>query len=199
MGVTRIFDIVFSLLGLVILCPVLFVIIILIKSTSKGKVFFPQLRVGQFGRDFKVLKFRTMFINAENKGFLTVGEKDNRITKIGYYLRKYKLDELPQLINVLKGEMSIVGPRPEVRKYVDLYTDEQKKVLDVLPGITDYASIVFRNENDLLASKDNPEEFYIKELIPKKNNLNFKYINNPSLIEYFSIIQKTFVTALKGR
>ena len=160
------------MLGLVILCPVLFVIIILIKSTSKGNVFFPQIRVGQFGRDFKVLKFRTMYINTENKGFLTVGERDNRITKIGYYLRKYKLDELPQLINVLKGEMSIVGPRPEVRKYVDLYTDEQKKVLDVLLGITDYASIVFRNENDLLASKDNPEEFYIKELIPKKNNLN---------------------------
>lgn len=167
--------------------------------TSKGNVFFPQFRVGQYGKDFKVLKFRTMYVNAESKGLLTVGGKDNRITKIGYYLRKYKLDELPQLINVLKGQMSIVGPRPEVRKYVDLYTDEQKKVLDVLPGITDYASIEFRNENDLLALQENPEEFYIKELIPKKNSLNFKYINNQSLAEYFFIIQKTFVTAFKGR
>ncbi len=198
MGTTRFFDIMFSLLGLIVLCPLIFVIILLIKMTSKGKVFFPQLRVGQYGKDFKVLKFRTMHVNAESKGFLTVGGKDNRITKIGYYLRKYKLDELPQLINVLKGEMSIVGPRPEVRKYVDLYTEQQRKVLEVLPGITDYASIEFRNENDLLALKENPEEYYIKELIPKKNSLNFKYINNQSLAEYLYIIQKTFVTAIKG-
>ena len=140
MVIIRFFDIFFALLGLLILSPVLVFIIISIRITSKGNVFFPQVRVGQYGKDFKVLKFRTMCKNAERKGFLTVGGNDNRITKVGYYLRRYKLDELPQLINVIKGEMSIVGPRPEVRKYVDLYTDEQKKVLDVLPGITDYAS-----------------------------------------------------------
>ncbi len=198
MGIIRFFDILFALLGLLILSPVLVFIIIAIRLTSKGNVFFPQIRVGQYGKDFKVLKFRTMYVNAERKGFLTVGGKDNRITRVGYYLRRYKLDELPQLINVLKGEMSIVGPRPEVRKYVDLYTDEQKKVLDVLPGITDYASITFRNENELLASVENAEEYYIKEIIPQKNSLNFKYINNQSVVEYFSIIKKTLVTAIKG-
>jgi lipopolysaccharide/colanic/teichoic acid biosynthesis glycosyltransferase len=199
MAITRIFDVVFAILGLVILSPILVIVAILIKTTSQGKVFFPQVRVGQYGKDFKVLKFRTMYNNSDKKGLLTVGGNDNRITKIGYYLRKYKLDELPQLINVLKGEMSIVGPRPEVRKYVDLYTNEQKKVLDVLPGITDYASIAFRNENELLALVDNPEEYYIKELIPKKSKLSFKYINNQSLLEYFSIIQKTVVSAIRGR
>ena len=197
MKIIRGFDIIFSLIGLLILSPVFLLIIIIIKITSNGSPFYKQSRVGKGSKDFRLFKFRTMYVDADKKGLLTVGGKDNRITKIGFYLRKYKLDELPQLINVLKGEMSIVGPRPEVRKYVELYTTEQKRVLNVLPGVTDYASIVFRNENDLLALVQNPEEFYIKELIPKKIELNSKYINNQSLKEYFFIIAKTLITAVK--
>lgn len=199
MKIIRGFDIIFSLIGLLILSPVFLLIIIIIKITSNGSPFYKQSRVGKGSKDFRLFKFRTMYVDADKKGLLTVGGKDNRITKIGFYLRKYKLDELPQLINVLKGEMSIVGPRPEVRKYVELYTTEQKRVLNVLPGVTDYASIVFRNENDLLALVQNPEEFYIKELIPKKIELNSKYINNQSLKEYFFIIAKTLITAVKGK
>lgn len=199
MKIIRGFDIIFSLIGLLILCPVFLLIVIIIKITSKGSAFYKQSRVGKGSKDFRLFKFRTMYVDADKKGLLTVGGRDNRITKIGFYLRKYKLDELPQLVNVLKGEMSIVGPRPEVRKYVELYTTEQKRVLNVLPGVTDYASIVFRNENDLLALAQNPEEFYIKELIPKKIELNSKYINNQSLKEYFFIIAKTLMTAVKGK
>ena len=199
MKIIRGFDIIFSLIGLLILCPVFLLIVIIIKITSKGSAFYKQSRVGKGSKDFRLFKFRTMYVDADKKGLLTVGGRDNRITKIGFYLRKYKLDELPQLVNVLKGEMSIVGPRPEVRKYVELYTTEQKRVLNVLPGVTDYASIVFRNENDLLALAQNPEEFYIKELIPKKIELNSKYINNQSLKEYFFIIAKTLITAVKGK
>ena len=198
MKIIRGFDIIFSLIGLLILSPVFLVIIVLIKATSRGSAFYRQYRVGKGSKDFCLLKFRTMYVNADKKGLLTVGGRDSRITKIGFYLRKYKLDELPQLINVLKGEMSIVGPRPEVRKYVELYTIEQKRALNVLPGITDYASIEYRNENDLLALAKNPEEYYVKELIPKKIELNLKYINNQSLKEYFSIIAKTLKTAIKG-
>ena len=199
MKIIRGFDIIFSLIGLLILCPVFLLIVITINVTSKGAAFYKQSRVGKDSKDFWLFKFRTMYVDADKKGLLTVGGRDNRITKIGFYLRKYKLDELPQLVNVLKGEMSIVGPRPEVRKYVELYTTEQKRVLNVLPGVTDYASIVFRNENDLLALAQNPEEFYIKELIPKKIELNSKYINNQSLKEYFFIIAKTLMTAVKGK
>ena len=199
MKIIRGFDIIFSLIGLLILSPVFLLIVVIIKVTSKGSAFYKQSRVGKCSKDFRLFKFRTMYVDADKKGLLTVGGRDNRITKIGFYLRKYKLDELPQLINVLKGEMSIVGPRPEVRKYVELYTTEQKRVLNVLPGVTDYASIVFRNENDLLALAQNPEEFYIKELIPKKIELNSKYINNQSLKEYFFIIAKTLMTAVKGK
>jgi lipopolysaccharide/colanic/teichoic acid biosynthesis glycosyltransferase len=178
--------------------PVLVVIAIIIKVTSTGPVLFKQTRVGKGGKDFKVFKFRTMFTDADKKGFLTVGGKDNRITAIGYYLRKFKLDELPQLLNVIRGEMSIVGPRPEVRRYVDLYTEEQKLALKVRPGITDYASIAYRNENDLLALAPDPEAYYIRELIPKKIELNLVYINNKSVKEYFIIIYKTVITAIKG-
>jgi lipopolysaccharide/colanic/teichoic acid biosynthesis glycosyltransferase len=195
----RFFDILISLLGLIILSPFILVIALFIKLTSAGPVLFKQNRVGKDCKDFRVYKFRSMYTDAEKKGFLTVGGKDNRITGIGYYLRKYKLDELPQLLNVFKGEMSIVGPRPEVRKYVELYSEEQRKALKVLPGITDYASIAFRNENDLLALAANPEEFYIKEIIPKKIELNFRYIQNRNIKEYFTIIAKTLATSVKGR
>lgn len=196
MKLTRFFDLLFSVVGLIMLSPVIVVIIILIKLNSRGNVFYPQIRVGRYGKDFKLLKFRTMHANADKIGLLTVGSRDNRITSIGYYLRKYKLDEIPQLINVLKGEMSIVGPRPEVRKYVEKYTVHQRKVLEVLPGITDFASLKFSNENELLAKVANPEEFYIKELIPQKCELNFIYINDQSIKKYFTIIAKTIVTSL---
>ena len=184
----RILDIVFSLLGLIILSPVFLLLALAISIESKGGVFYKQIRVGRNNKDFKLYKFRSMRQGSDKKGLLTVGTNDNRITKTGKIIRKYKLDELAQLINVLKGEMSLVGPRPEVRKYVDLYTDEQKKVLNVKPGITDYASIEYRNENDILAKSSNPEETYISEIMPEKIKLNMKFINNPSLYNYFKII-----------
>ena len=199
MDIIRVLDFTFSLIGLIILAPVLLVLAAIIKMSSKGPVFYMQSRVGKHGKDFRVFKFRSMFTDADKKGLLTVGGKDNRITPIGYYLRKYKLDELPQLLNVLRGEMSIVGPRPEVRRYVDLYNTEQRQVLTVLPGITDYASIAFRNENEILGMAANPEEMYVKEIMPKKIELNFSYINNRSTKEYFTIIWQTVLTTLKGR
>jgi lipopolysaccharide/colanic/teichoic acid biosynthesis glycosyltransferase len=199
MDVTRVFDFWLSLIGLIVLSPVLLSVALIIKLTSKGPVFFKQNRVGKGGVDFKVYKFRSMYTDADKRGLLTVGGRDNRITTVGYYLRKFKLDELAQLINVLKGEMSIVGPRPEVRRFVDMYTAEQGKVLQVLPGITDYASIAYRNENDLLAAVANPEEFYIKEIMPRKLELNLLYIKNKTLKEYFKIIAKTVITSVKGK
>ena len=187
----RIFDIIFSLLGLVVLLPLFLVIAFLIVLDSKGGVFFLQERVGRYGRPFKIFKFRTMYKDAEKKGQLTVGSRDPRITKVGYWLRKTKMDELPQLINVLKGDMSFVGPRPEVKKYVDLYNEEQKQVLNVRPGITDFASIVFRNENDLLADSNDPEKLYVEKIMPAKLKLNMKYIKERSLLLDVKIIIKT--------
>ncbi len=198
MSATRFFDFVFSFLGLIILSPIIVLIAALIKVSSKGDVFYRQKRVGIYGRDFQLYKFRSMFTNADKKGLLTVGGKDSRITRVGAYLRKYKLDELPQLLNVLQGNMSLVGPRPEVRKYVDLYTEEQRKVLSVLPGITDYASIAFRNENELLGNAADPEALYVQEVMPEKIRLNFAYINHPGLKAYFEIIFKTIYTSIKG-
>jgi lipopolysaccharide/colanic/teichoic acid biosynthesis glycosyltransferase len=144
--------------------------------------------VGKENKDFTLFKFRTMYTKADKEGLLTVGEKDARVTKVGYFLRKYKLDELPQLVNVQIGDMSFVGPRPEVRKYVNLYNDVQKRVLSVRPGITDYASIAFKNENQLLAQSPHPEKLYIEEIMPQKLQLNLKYVENPSLKEYFKIL-----------
>ncbi|MBP8993155.1 MAG: sugar transferase [Bacteroidales bacterium] len=189
----RIFDLLFSFLGLVILSPFLLVIAILIVIDSKGDIFYLQQRVGKDNKDFNIFKFRTMRPNSDKQGLLTVGAKDSRITKIGVFLRKYKIDELPQLINVLIGNMSFVGPRPEVRKYVDLYNSEQKKVLTVKPGITDYASIKYSNENELLAKSENPEKTYIEEIMPAKLELNLKYIKEASLLTDIKIIFKTFV------
>lgn len=189
----RFFDIIFSFLGLIILTPFFIIIAFCIAFSSQGGVFYTQKRVGQHNRDFALFKFRTMCIGADKKGLLTVGAKDARITNIGYFLRKYKLDELPQLWNVLTGEMSLVGPRPEVRKYVDLYNDEQKHILDVRPGITDYASIAYKNENSILAQSENPEKQYVEEIMPKKLQLNLRYIEHQSLKEYFKIL---FITGL---
>lgn len=187
----RLFDIVFCLCGLTILAPVFIIIAIIIKLSSKGPVFYIQKRVGQYNIDFSLLKFRTMAIGADKSGLLTVGSKDSRITSVGYFLRKYKLDELPQLINVLLGNMSLVGPRPEVRKYVDLYSQEQAEILNVKPGITDYASIEYFEENDLLAKSDNPEQTYIEKILPSKISLNKKYISKSGIMIDVKILYLT--------
>ena len=192
----RLFDIIFSLFGLWILTPIFLLISILIKTSSKGPIFFIQKRVGLNNLDINVYKFRTMYINLEKGGLLTIGENDPRITSIGNILRKFKLDELPQLFNVLKGDMSLVGPRPEVRKYVDLYNDDQKKILFLKPGITDWASIKFINENELFNNSLNPETLYVNEILPKKLELSMGY--NYTLKEYFKIIFSTILKILKG-
>ncbi len=189
--IKRLFDIFFSFFGLVILSPFFLIISVIIVFDSKGGIFYKQTRVGLDNQDFRLLKFRSMKTGADKNSLLTVGGRDSRITKIGYYLRKYKLDELPQLINVLIGEMSFVGPRPEVRKYVELYSNEQLKVLSVKPGITDYASIEFANENDLLGDSANPEQLYVKQIMPKKLTLNMKYIEDESLGTDIKLILKT--------
>jgi putative undecaprenyl-phosphate galactose phosphotransferase len=192
--VIRFFDFILSLVGLVVLAPIFIVLAIWIKTDSKGPVFYKQVRVGQNGIDFGLFKFRSMVVDADKKGLITVGGRDPRITRSGYFIRKYKLDELPQLINVLVGDMSLVGPRPEVRKYVDLYTDEQQKVLSVKPGITDYASIEYMDENEILGKSSDPEKTYIEEIMPEKIKYNMKYIQNKNVSEYFKII---FLTLLK--
>lgn len=192
----RIFDLFFSFLFLIIFAPILLLISLFIKLDSKGNVFYLQTRVGRNNKDFKIFKFRTMHPDADKRGLLTVGGRDPRVTRVGFFLRKYKLDELPQFINVLKGEMSFVGPRPEVRKYVSLYSAEHLKVLTVKPGITDYASIEFSNENEILSSSSDPENYYIKNIMPAKLELNLKYINKPGLIADIKILWMTFVKIL---
>ncbi len=187
----RIFDIFFSFIGLLMLLPIFVIIGFVIFIDSRGGIFYKQLRVGKNNVDFYLLKFRSMKINADKSGLLTVGGKDSRITHVGYFLRKYKMDELPQLINVLFGDMSLVGPRPEVRKYVDMYSEVQKKVLSVKPGLTDYASIEYRNENELLGQVDDPEKVYINEIMPAKLQMNLKYIENQSLATDIKIIFRT--------
>ena len=176
------------------LSPLLLIIGFLIKLTSKGPFLYKQERVGYFNSDFKVYKFRTMHVNSDKLGLLTVGGRDSRITNIGYYLRKYKLDELPQLFNVLSGKMSLVGPRPEVRKYVNLYTLEQQKILTIKPGITDWASIIYREENSILEKSNDPEADYINIIIPDKIKYNLIFIEKYNCIEYLKII---FVTIWK--
>ena len=194
--IKRIFDIVCSGLGLMILSPFLLFIAIRIKMDSDGPVFFKQIRVGEKGREFKILKFRTMVVDAEKLGRqITVGN-DSRITKIGAFLRKYKIDELPQLINVFKGDMSLVGPRPEVPRYVNMYTEEQRKVLDVKPGITDLASIRYRDENELLGQAENPDEFYINTIMPDKLALNMEYIKKSNVFYDIYIIIETIIKCL---
>jgi lipopolysaccharide/colanic/teichoic acid biosynthesis glycosyltransferase len=188
----RIFDIVLSLFGLIVLAPFFILIALLIVVDSRGGVFYRQVRVGKNGNDFYLFKFRSMRTDADKKGLLiTVGGRDSRITRMGYYIRKYKLDELPQLLNVFFGDMSLVGPRPEVRRYVDMYTAEQKIVLSVKPGITDYASIEYSNENELLGKATDPEKVYIEEIMPAKLKLNLKYIAEQGIVTDLKIIFKT--------
>ena len=187
----RAFDIVLSAMGLLVLSvPGLFIAARIVWEDGLP-VFFTQERVGKDGKRFKLFKFRTMYRNAERQGQITVGSHDPRITPSGFWLRKYKLDEFPQLLNVLKGEMSLVGPRPEVPRYVQLYSDEQRRVLTIKPGITDWASIAFRDENTLLASAEDPEAFYANTILPQKITLNLVYIQNQSIRHYFKILLAT--------
>ena len=188
----RFFDIIFSIIGLVILSPIFIVLYLLIRIESKGGGFYSQERIGKNGKPFKLYKFRSMRIGSDKKGLITIGEKDNRITKTGFILRKYKLDELPQLWNVFIGDMSLVGPRPEVKKYTDLYTEEQKQILQVRPGITDWASIKYVDENKILGEAKDPDEAYVNLIMPNKIKLNMVYIQHQTLGEYFKIIFTTF-------
>lgn len=189
---TRFFDIIFSALGLIILSPLLLVIWLLIVTESRGGGFYTQERIGKDGVPFRLYKFRSMRPDSDKGSLITIGGHDSRITRSGYFIRKYKLDELPQLWNVLKGDMSLVGPRPEVRRYVDLYTPEQRVVLRVRPGITDYASIEYADENEILGKADDPERTYTEQIMPEKIRYNLKYINHPTVGEYFKIIFLTF-------
>lgn len=193
----RILDVISSILVILALSPVWLVIAMLVAVESPGGVFYKQIRVGRNNRDFYLYKFRTMRVGADKKGLLTVGERDSRITRVGYFLRKYKIDEFPQLLNVLKGDMSVVGPRPEVRKYVEMYTPEQLKVLAVRPGLTDYASIKYVNENEVLAAAENPEKTYIEEIMPAKLQLNLQYIENQSVFEDVKLIFATIKAIFK--
>ncbi|BDX39573.1 glycosyl transferase [Tenuifilaceae bacterium CYCD] len=193
----RFFDLFISVVGLILLLPIFIVVYILIVTTSKGGAFFVQERVGKNGKPFNLIKFRSMRINQNNLSLLTVG-KDPRITSVGMIIRKYKVDEFPQLINVMRGEMSIVGPRPEVKKYVELYSESQKKILSIRPGITDYASIKFINENEILSHSNNPEETYLSKILPIKIALSMDYVYNQNLKDYFKIIFLTILRILKN-
>ncbi|UOE51687.1 sugar transferase [Mucilaginibacter sp. SMC90] len=187
----RLFDFSLSLIALIILLPLFILIAVAIKINSRGSAFYKQARVGKDGNEFELFKFRTMYVNSDRAGLLTIGSKDYRITGVGYWLRKYKLDELPQLLNVLKGDMSFVGPRPEVRKYVNMYTPAQLKVLSVKPGVTDWASIKYFDENDILAGSDDPEDMYIKVIVPSKISKNLEYIDNQGILMDLKIILST--------
>ena len=187
----RIFDILLSGIGILLLLPIFLFVIIWIKADSKGSAFYRQLRVGQFGKDFSLLKFRSMRTGSDKAGLLTIGGRDPRVTRSGVFIRKYKIDELPQLINVFLGHMSLVGPRPEVRKYVDLYNETQRRVLLVKPGITDLASLEYFDENDLLAKSDHPEKTYIEVVMPHKLELNLQYIDQSGLLADVQIILRT--------
>lgn len=188
----RIFDIVASGIGLILLSPLFVILAIWIKCDSIGPVFFKQVRVGRNNMDFQLFKFRSMRVGSDKKGLITVGGHDPRITRSGYYIRKYKLDEFPQLINVFKGDMSLVGPRPEVRKYVDMYTEEQMHVLDVRPGITDLASIRYRNENELLERVNDPDKYYVEVIMPDKLRINLEYVARHSFTFDIRLIFQTF-------
>ncbi|MCF8273440.1 MAG: sugar transferase [Flavobacteriaceae bacterium] len=192
--IKRSFDVLFSSLGFIVLAPFLVLIAIMIRCDSKGPILFIQPRVGLHNKNFNIFKFRTMYVESENKGLLTIGNRDSRVTRIGYFLRRYKIDEFPQLINIIKGDMSFVGPRPELRKYVNYYSNEDLIVLSVRPGITGLASIEFRNEVELLNSANDPEAYFINDIIPEKNKLNKIYIEKRN---FFLDLKLILVTVLK--
>ena len=193
----RVCDIVFSFFGLLFLSPLFLIIALWIIIDNPGPVFYRQQRVGKDGKDFGLLKFRSMRVGADKMSLITIDDRDPRVTRAGYYIRKYKIDELPQLWNVLTGDMSLVGPRPEVRRYVDLYTDEQRKVLSVRPGITDYASIEYIDENRLLAQSTDPDKIYIEQIMPAKIALNMRYIDHKTLGEYLKILFLTMTKIIR--
>ena len=188
----RIFDILASGFGLLVLSPVFLIMAIWIKLDSNGPVFYRQVRVGRHNKDFRIFKFRSMRVGSDKGSLVTIGGRDPRITRSGYFIRKFKLDELPQLINVFIGDMSLVGPRPEVRHYVDYWTEEQMHVLDVRPGITDPASIKFRNENELLETAEDPEKYYIEVIMQEKIKLYLEYVEKTSFWYDIKLIFKTF-------
>ncbi len=196
--IIRFLDIIFSIIGLVFSLPVLALVSLWILLDSKGGILYKQVRVGKNNQDFHIIKFRTMRVDADKRGGLTIGSRDSRITRAGLFLRRYKLDELPQLFNVLRGEMSLVGPRPEIRKYVELYSGEERKVLMVKPGITDWASIEYIHENEILGNSADPEQTYIHEVMPAKLRLNQSFINDPSVARYFEILGKTIKKVVTG-
>ena len=195
----RFFDIIASGCGLLVLSPIFLIIAIWIKWDSKGPVFYRQVRVGRHNKDFRILKFRSMRVGADKGSLVTIGGRDPRITRSGYFIRKYKLDEFPQLINVFKGEMSLVGPRPEVRHYVDYWTAEQMHVLDVRPGITDPASIKFRNENELMEKAENPEDYYINVIMQEKIRLYLEYVENASFWYDIRLVFQTIKVIITER
>lgn len=188
----RIFDILVSGIGLLCLSPLLLIVAIWIKLDSPGPIFYRQVRVGRYNKDFRIFKFRSMRIGSDKGSLVTIGGRDPRITRSGYFIRKFKIDELPQLINVLVGDMSLVGPRPEVRHYVNYWTPEQMHVLDVRPGITDPASIKYRNENELLAQAEDPEKYYIKVIMQEKVKLYLEYAEKSSFWYDIKLIFQTF-------
>ena len=188
----RLCDILLSGVGLIMLSPLLIVVAIWIKLDSAGPVFYRQVRVGRHNKDFRIYKFRSMYIDSDKRGLITIGGHDPRVTRAGYYIRKAKIDELPQLINVFLGDMSFVGPRPEVRKYVDMYTAEQLHVLDIRPGITDAASIKYRNENEILEKQADPEQYYIDVVMQDKLRINLDYVAHHSLLGDLKLIFNTF-------
>lgn len=195
----RTFDIVASGIGLILLSPLFLIVAIWIKLDSKGPVFYRQTRVGQYNKDFRIFKFRTMRTGSDKGSQVTIGDRDPRVTRAGYWIRKFKIDELPQLINVFVGEMSLVGPRPEVRHYVDYWTPEQMHVLDVKPGITDAASIKFRNESEFLKKADDPEKHYIEVIMPMKLKLYLEYVNHHSFKGDIRLIFETIWTVITQR
>ena len=195
----RAFDIIASGLGLIVLSPLFLVLAIWIKLDSKGPVFYRQVRVGFKNKDFRIFKFRSMRVGADKGSLVTIGGHDPRVTKSGYFIRKFKFDELPQLINVFLGDMSLVGPRPEVRHYVDYWTPEQMHVLDVRPGITDPASIKFRNENELMEKAEDPEKYYIEVIMQEKIKLYLEYVEKHSFLYDLGLIFKTFWVIVKER
>ncbi len=192
----RLFDVVFSVIGIMLLFPILLLISILIKLDSKGPILFIQGRVGKNNKDFNIFKFRTMSVQSNKKGLLTLGNNDSRITKIGYVLRRYNIDEFPQLINILKGDMSFVGPRPELRYYVNFYNDDDMKIFDVRPGITGLASLKYRNEVELLKTAKDPEAFFIKMIIPDKLKYNKAYIGKRNFFFDLKLIGLTIVKVI---
>ena len=194
----RLFDIVASGFGLIVLSPLFLILAVWIKLDSPGPVFYRQVRVGRDNRDFRIFKFRSMRVGADKGSLVTIGGHDPRVTRSGYIIRKLKLDELPQLINVFVGDMSLVGPRPEVRHYVDYWTPEQMRVLSVRPGITDPASIKFRNENELMEKAEDPEKYYIEVIMQEKLRLYLEYVDNHSFFGDIGLIFKTFKAIAAG-